>query len=54
MENYEHISFGFQWNPEMTFEEFVKLNNIQEESAWDIYCKIERKYMIEKYENEDK
>ena len=50
---YENISLGFEWNPEMTFEQFIELNKVSDEMAWELYCKIESKYINQMYEEEN-
>ena len=46
-----NVSLGYIWHSDMGFEEFVSRNNLQDErgSAYDIYRKIEIRYIDSKY-----
>lgn len=52
-EQIESVSLGFQWNPDMDFEQFAKSNlRINQADKLEIFNEIEQRYMTLKYENE--
>lgn len=52
----EEITLGFNWNSNMEFSEFRKLNLsiVSEESAWDLFNIIEQRYIDYVYERDFK
>jgi len=49
--NMNKITMGFIWNPDMSFKEFVESNkSCDYEKSYEIYKKIEERYLQEKYE----
>lgn len=54
-EQLNNISLGFDWNPDMDFDQFAKSNpRIKVEDRWKIYDEIELRYANAKFENENK
>ena len=44
------ISLGFQWNPDMSYEQFVKENgNLSYNSGHEMYDLINERYIAAKY-----
>lgn len=49
--NMNKITMGFIWSPDMSFKEFVDKNkSCDYEKAYDIFNKIEERYLQEKHE----
>lgn len=49
--NLSRITMGYVWSADMSFKEFVEKNkSCDYEVAYDIYRKIEQRYLQEKYE----
>lgn len=39
------ISLGYNWTPEMSYEQFIILNpELSHEHSWDLYVKIDKRY----------
>ena len=52
-EQLSDISLGFNWHPDMDFEQFAKLNRrINYSERFTIFTEIEQRYIEMKYENE--
>jgi hypothetical protein len=50
--NMNKVTMGFEWEPDMSFKEFITRNkSCDYEKAYDIYKKIEERYLQEKFEN---
>ena len=50
-EQFSKISLGYNWNPEMSFDEFCKANKkICRQDGFDIYEKINERYIHFKFE----
>lgn len=48
------ISLGFNWNPDMSYEEFMSKNKrVSYESGWDLYDKINDRYIKLKYQEKE-
>lgn len=46
------ISLGYRWNPNMSFDDFVKSNkNITYANGYSIYEMIEKRYIEYKFES---
>lgn len=51
-EEIRKIALGFKWSPEMTYEEFSEKNShVVLASRWELFQKIESRYIDFKYEN---
>jgi hypothetical protein len=45
------ISLGYEWNSEMSIDEFLKINKlIDSDNGIEIYENINRRYVYQKYE----
>ena len=50
--NMNKVTMGFEWEPDMSFKEFITRNkSCDYEKAYDIYKKIEGRYLQEKFES---
>jgi len=45
------ITYGYNWNPNITYEDFIKFNpHLSHERSWDLFNKIDENYILAVHE----
>lgn len=52
-EEIRKVSLGWNWNPDMSLEEFISKNDLNYTEGIDIFNQIDKRYILEAYDKSE-